>query len=98
MRLSLADLSASTQGVFETTAACCFARSGVTAPIADPLVGLEGRNLRDRRFILLHNLTVKLFCVLFLVKMVLNLQAAESVLEVLQSQELNPDLQKQTRK
>jgi hypothetical protein len=28
----------------ESTAACLFSRSGVTAPIADPFLGLEGRN------------------------------------------------------
>jgi hypothetical protein len=33
----------------ESTAACFFSRSGVTAPIADPFLGLEGRNPRDRK-------------------------------------------------
>jgi len=35
----------------ESTAACLFPRSGVTAPIADPFVGLKRRNVRDRMLI-----------------------------------------------
>jgi hypothetical protein len=44
---SLAEPFGSDKGVIELTAACLFSRSGVTAPIADPFLGLEGRNLRD---------------------------------------------------
>ena len=35
----------------ELTAACLSPRSGVTAPIADPFVGLKRRNVRDRMLI-----------------------------------------------
>jgi hypothetical protein len=35
----------------ESTAACLFPRSGVTAPIADPFFGLKRRNVRDRMLI-----------------------------------------------
>ena len=35
----------------ESTAACLSPRSGVTAPIADPFVGLKRRNVRDRMLI-----------------------------------------------
>jgi hypothetical protein len=38
----------------ESTAACLFPRSGVTAPIADPFVGLKRRNVRDRMLIRFH--------------------------------------------
>lgn len=51
---SLAEPFGSDKGVIESTAACLFSRSGVTAPIADPFFGLEGRNLRDGSFILLR--------------------------------------------
>ena len=46
---SLAEPFGSDKGVIESTAACLFSRSGVTAPIADPFLGLEGRNPRDRK-------------------------------------------------
>lgn len=52
--LLLQSLSAPTRASIEVTAACFFSLSGVTAPIADPFVGLESRDLRDRVFILLH--------------------------------------------
>src|ERR1051326_6413001 len=42
-------LSAPIRASIESTAACLFSRSGVTAPIADPFLGLEGRNPRDRK-------------------------------------------------
>ena len=56
IRLAQEDLSAFSSKAFrlrlrasiESTAACLFSRSGVTAPIADPFLGLEGRNPRDR--------------------------------------------------
>lgn len=50
----------------ETTAACWISLTGVTAPFADPFVGLESRNLRDMRFILYCTSEVKFFmCFIF---------------------------------
>ena len=55
-RESLATFSSRTfrfrlRASMESTAACLFPRSGVTAPIADPFVGLKRRNVRDRMLI-----------------------------------------------
>jgi hypothetical protein len=53
-------------GVNEVTAACFFSRSGVTAPIADPFVGHEGRNPRDREvYTLMRFLDQFFFCFIF---------------------------------
>ena len=50
----------------ESTAACLFPRSGVTAPIADPFVGLEGRDPRDREGYTLIEFLDQLFvCFIF---------------------------------
>jgi hypothetical protein len=49
----------------ESTAACLFPRSGVTAPIADPLVGLKRRNVRDRMLIRSLPIQSKFLSVLF---------------------------------
>jgi hypothetical protein len=51
---SLAEPFGSTQGVNGINSRLSLPRSGVTAPIADPFVGLEGRNPRDRSVILLE--------------------------------------------
>jgi hypothetical protein len=64
-QLSLAEPFGSDKGVIELTAACLFSRSGVTAPIADPFFGLEGRNLRDGSFILLCTFQIKFLGVFF---------------------------------
>ena len=50
---SLAEPFGSDKGVIESTAACLFSRSGVTARLPIPWFGLDGRNLRDGSFILL---------------------------------------------
>jgi len=50
----------------ESTAACLFPRSGVTAPIADPFVGLKRRNVRDRMLIRPYRFWIKFLRVLFL--------------------------------
>jgi hypothetical protein len=50
----------------ESTAACLFPRSGVTAPIADPFVGLKRRNVRDRdAYTLLSELDQFFACFIF---------------------------------
>ena len=49
----------------ESTAACLFPRSGVTAPIADPFVSLKRRNVRDRMLIRFYLLWIKFLRVLF---------------------------------
>jgi len=49
----------------ESTAACLFPRSGVTAPIADPFFGLKRRNVRDRMVIRLSPFQIKFSRVLF---------------------------------
>ena len=49
----------------ESTAACLSPRSGVTAPIADPSVGLKHRNVRDRMLIRFYLLWIKFLRVLF---------------------------------
>jgi hypothetical protein len=49
----------------ESTAACLSPRSGVTAPIADPSVGLKRRNVRDRMLIRFYLLWIKFLRVLF---------------------------------
>jgi hypothetical protein len=50
----------------ESTAACLFPRSGVTAPIADPFFGLKRRNVRDRMLIRFSLIEIKFWRVLFL--------------------------------
>jgi len=52
----------------ESTAACLSPRSGVTAPIADPSVGLKRRNVRDRMLIRFYLLWIKFLRVLFFQK------------------------------
>jgi hypothetical protein len=49
----------------ESTAACLSPRSGVTAPIADPSVGLKRRNVRDRMLIRFYRIEIKFLRVLF---------------------------------
>ena len=49
----------------ESTAACLFPRSGVTAPIADPFVSLKRRNVRDRMLIRLYLFWINFLSVLF---------------------------------
>jgi len=49
----------------ESTAACLSPRSGVTAPIADPFVGLKRRNVRDRMLIRFYPIQIKFLSVLF---------------------------------
>src|ERR1700752_2190893 len=46
--LLLLNLLGSTRASIESTAPCQLSLSGVTTPIADPFVSLEGRNPRDR--------------------------------------------------
>ncbi|PYS70121.1 MAG: hypothetical protein DMF69_14645 [Acidobacteria bacterium] len=49
----------------ESTAACLFPRSGVTAPIADPFVSLKRRNVRDRMLIRSPQFEINFLRVLF---------------------------------
>jgi hypothetical protein len=49
----------------ESTAACLSPRSGVTAPIADPFVGLKRRNVRDRMLIRFYRIWINFLRVLF---------------------------------
>ena len=49
----------------ESTAACLFPRSGVTAPIADPFVSLKHRNVRDRMLIRPYQFEINFLRVLF---------------------------------
>jgi hypothetical protein len=49
----------------ESTAACLFPRSGVTAPIADPFVSLKRRNVRDRMLIRSYQFEINFLRVLF---------------------------------
>jgi len=49
----------------ESTAACLFPRSGVTAPIADPFFGLKRRNVRDRMLIRFYLISIKFLRVFF---------------------------------
>jgi hypothetical protein len=68
-QLSLAEPFGSDSGVIRNLTVRLFSSlAGVTAPLADPFVGLEGRNLRDTRFIRLCIFQIKFSCVLFLQK------------------------------
>ena len=49
----------------ESTAACLFPRSGVTASIADPFVGLKHRNVRDKMLIRFYLFWINFLRVLF---------------------------------
>jgi hypothetical protein len=50
----------------ESTAACLSPRSGVTAPIADPSVGLKRRNVRDKDAYTLLSILDQIFaCFIF---------------------------------
>jgi hypothetical protein len=65
-RSSLADLSASTKGVIAIANRSAFALSqNLTVPFADPLAGLDGRNLRDGGFIPKRVFSINFLRVLF---------------------------------